>query len=447
VTPWLNRVFRLRPGEGGLVFILGMMLLTNSMATQISGVIAISGFLSEGGVNQFLIVLLIDMAFILVVTSFQSLIVDRFDRISLVRWTCLTFGMLFIVLRLMFAFQLPGWLNYSILYLLAEQQWLFFPLIFWTLAGDVFDTAQAKRLFPVMNSLGFAGKIFGLLIAAGAAAFFSSRKIGTEELLTLNALFYLMIYSISAPQLSKIKLRPMAIAKDETILKTLTEGWSFVKDVPAFRFLTIAIIALSSSDIIIEFRFLVVSNETIVDANEYQAFYSLFRLVTSIIAFAIAGFVTSRVIEKIGLKHTFFILPGVMLLSALWMILQPNLNGAIGAFGLMWIIKDTIDESARKSFQSLVPDERRGRVSVFMDSYLLAIGTIIGCLMTGLIVIMGTLTGRDTFYINYLGYVAAASLIAFWAIYNMRKVYDSSMFNWRLKRRQRAASLLDKLEF
>jgi hypothetical protein len=40
-----------------------------------------------------------------------------------------------------------------------------------------------------------------------------------------------------------------------------------------------------------------------------------------------------------------------------------------------------------------------------------------------------------------------ASMFALWAIYRMRRVYDSSMFNWRLKRRQRAASVLDKLEF
>jgi hypothetical protein len=29
----------------------------------------------------------------------------------------------------------------------------------------------------------------------------------------------------------------------------------------------------------------------------------------------------------------------------------------------------------------------------------------------------------------------------------MRKVYDKSLFNWRLKRRQRRSSVLDSLDF
>ncbi|MDX1994071.1 MAG: hypothetical protein SF029_16920 [bacterium] len=447
MTALLTRLFRLRPEEAGTVLIMGALLLTNAMATQISGVIAISGFLSEGGVNQFLLVLLIDMVVILVVTSFQSLIVDRFERVVLVRWTCLILGLVFVLLRLMFAFQLPGVLNYSLLYLVAEQQWLFFPLIFWTLAGDVFDASQAKRLFPVINSLGFVGKILGLLVAAGAAAYFSTRGLGTEELLTLNAFFYLVIYAISTPSLGQLKVRQFTPSKDESVMKTLTEGWSFVKEVPAFRFLTFAILAMSSSDIIIEFRFLVVSDAALPSANEYQTFYSLFRLGTSIVAFAIAGLVTSRLIERFTLKNSFFVLPMVMLLSAVWMIVQTGLPSAVGAFAVMWIVKDTIDESSRKAFQALVPDERRGRVSVFMDSYLLATGTIIGCVVTGIIVILGNATGSEGFFRQYLLYVAAASVFACWAIVNMRKVYDSSMFNWRLKRRQRAASVLDKLEF
>jgi len=40
-----------------------------------------------------------------------------------------------------------------------------------------------------------------------------------------------------------------------------------------------------------------------------------------------------------------------------------------------------------------------------------------------------------------------AALFAIWAILKMRSVYESSLFNWRLKRRQRRTSVLDKLDF
>jgi hypothetical protein len=108
-----------------------------------------------------------------------------------------------------------------------------------------------------------------------------------------------------------------------------------------------------------------------------------------------------------------------------------------------------VDDSSRKSFEALVPEERRGRVSTFMDSYLPSIGTIIACVVTGIIVLIGIGTGLDL----SLVYIAVAILgagVAIWSVAMMRKHYDSSLLNWRLKRRQRSgmsADLLDKLTF
>jgi hypothetical protein len=109
----------------------------------------------------------------------------------------------------------------------------------------------------------------------------------------------------------------------------------------------------------------------------------------------------------------------------------------------------TVDESSHKAFQALVPEERRGRVSIFMDSYLYCIGVIIGCLFTGAIVLIGVLSGFENYFYLYLGLAVLASSIAIWAVYKMRGVYDISLFNWRLKRRQRRGltGVMDKLEF
>jgi hypothetical protein len=48
-------------------------------------------------------------------------------------------------------------------------------------------------------------------------------------------------------------------------------------------------------------------------------------------------------------------------------------------------------------------------------------------------------------YIYLLVSVIAAG-VALWATYRMWKVYDSSMLNWRLKRRQRGKSVLDNID-
>ena len=85
--------------------------------------------------------------------------------------------------------------------------------------------------------------------------------------------------------------------------------------------------------------------------------------------------------------------------------------------------------------------------SLFMDSYVPAVGTIVACGVTGLIIFIGRWLGIDANFYIYLAAAALAALVAGWSIYRMQNVYDSSMLNWRLKRRERRASVLDKLNF
>ena len=82
----VGRFFRLRPGEYRLVSVMGLLLFTNSLALEISDVVAISGFLQNVGVPELLIVYIVDMLLIILTAGLQSLIVDRFQRVSLLRW-------------------------------------------------------------------------------------------------------------------------------------------------------------------------------------------------------------------------------------------------------------------------------------------------------------------------------------------------------------------------
>src|SRR5574341_592452 len=163
-----SRVFRLQPGEGGIFLALGVLLFINAMAVEVSGVVAVSGFLSTVNVNLFLLVWAIDMLLLILAVGLQSLIVDRFDRVRIIGATVFLFALASVILRIMFTIGVADEVNYTLLYLLSEQQLIFFPLIFWILATDVFSMAQATRLFPVVAAFGFLGQIAGLAISAAA---------------------------------------------------------------------------------------------------------------------------------------------------------------------------------------------------------------------------------------------------------------------------------------
>ena len=67
-------------------------------------------------------------------------------------------------------------------------------------------------------------------------------------------------------------------------------------------------------------------------------------------------------------------------------------------------------------------------------------------MILGIIVLIGI--PRGSYYPEvYLGLAAVAAVVAVWLVIQMRKFYDSSLWNWRLKRRQRRADVLDKLDF
>lgn len=431
------------------MFLLVFILMGNSAALAVSNVVSVSGFLSEVGVNELLIVWIVDMLLVGLATGLQSLVVDRFQRVNFLKWMSFVFALVYVVLRMMFVFGVPGWINYSILFLLTEQQWLFFPLIFWILANDIFELSQAKRLFPVIASGSFFGQIVGLGIAAVAPDVLNRMSISSAELLSMNVLIYLILYVLISEGLRHVRIvqRPR---QPENVREALTEGWGFVREVPSFRFLMLAMILVSVAFTIVEFHFLaVISTDTsFSDADSFQTFYSLYNLGVTLLAIGIQTLLSSRIINGLGLKNVFMIFPLILLGGLAWILLFPiSLISVIAGLAVPRLSKSTIDEPARKSFQALVPAERRGRVSMFMDSYLFAFGAIIGSLILGAIILLEDQLGSLDKYYVYLGIAAAATIVAIWFTYRIRGVYDASLLNWRLKRRQRASGVLDKLEF
>lgn len=432
----LSRIFRIDPEDLGIVFGLGIFILANSIAQQISEIVSISGFLDSGGVNRIPIVWLIVMTLIILATGAQSLVVDRFERLKFMRWMVFGLAIIYAILRLMFVVNVPDWLIYGLLNILAELQWLFFALIFWILASDMFNLAQAKKLFPLIAGWGFVGDLIGIGISAVAPNLFTQLNLPLEELLSLNAVIYVFLFVLTLTWLNKYKIRKTR-QKPETMRETLTEGWDFIREIPAFRYLTVAIVAINIAMTATEFRFLVVSDSYFTTLESYQRFFSFYRLGLTMASFLMLTFISSALINKVELKNAFFFMPAALILGLTWILSIPGIISAVSGMLIPKFSQKTVDEPVRKTFQSLVPEERRGRVSLFLDSYMFAGGTMVGSALILTVITLGALWNSANSHIIYLSMGLLAALIATWAIYKMRVEYDSSMLNWRLKRRQR----------
>ncbi|HNT54280.1 MAG TPA: Npt1/Npt2 family nucleotide transporter [Anaerolineaceae bacterium] len=441
-----NRVFRLHPGEFPLILILGLVLLVNSLTMQLGGIVAVSGFLNTGGINSILIVYLVDYALIFLSGGFQSLIVDRFDRTKLVKAMALLFALVYLVLRLLFLWGAPDWLNYAITFVFAEQQFVFFPLVFWVLANDLYSMEQSKRLFPLISSLSFVGELIGIGLAIAAPAIMLAINVSIEEVLTLNALLYLGAWLALHFGLRNMKPR-ITVRQKQTLRETLVEGWDFVRNVDSFRYLMYVVVALAACWLMLEFRFLAITNQAYPDQFSYQRFFSIFRLALALGGFAMQVLFTGRLLAAMDLRRAFFVLPVAALVAAVLMMVAPGAVPVIAGIGIYMLARLTVHDSAMKSLESLIPEERRGRASTFIDGYLPAVGVIGGVLLTGAIVLIGHWMKTDLNWL-YLIMAALAAMLSILWIYKMQKVYDNSLLNWRLKRRRTTATnVMDKLDF
>jgi len=439
-------LFGVERSERGWVLAFGAVLLGNSLATQVSGIVAVSGFLNQVGVAQLIVVWAIDYALIMFLSGLESLVVDRFDRRQLIGWVSLGFGLLFVVLRLIFAFNAPSWLSYSLLYLVADQQWLFFPLVFWLLAEDTCHERQAERLFPFMSSLGFIGKIVGIALAAITPVLLPSFGVSAVDILDVNAVIYVFMYLVVRTRLTRLPAHSQNV-RHEDLRDRLLDGWQFVRKVPAFRYLAVSILAMVACDIMLEFRFYAVSDTVFSTTSSYQEFYSAYRLLFALAGFAVEGFLARPVIFKLGLKNTFLILPISALAGGVWMLIAPGLASALGGMVLQKLPQSTIDETARKDLETLVPPDRRGRVSILMDSYLFAAGSLIGCLLLGVVVVCEIELHLPWLFYVYLAAAVVAASCSLTFILRMRKSYEASLLSGWMARRKRASSVLDRLSF
>jgi ATP:ADP antiporter, AAA family len=439
----LSEIFRFKPGETGLVFVLGSILFINYTAMGITKVISVSGFLGQVKDQYILLVWAVDMVLLILATGVQSLVIDRFNRVKLMLVVLLIFAALYALLPLSFFFKsFPLSIAYTLIYLLNDQQWRFFPVVFWILVNDIFDPAAGRRLLPLIGNFAFLGTIVGL----GVAGLDTNVHFGPVKLLYLNSIIFLAGFVFCFLGLRKLHIVSSSRSA-VSIRQTFVEGWDFIKTVPAFAYQALGMLAAGAVMTILLYATL--SDAHVDLGNGFQAFYANYNLliaIGSIIIQSLAG----RVIEKLSLKNSFLIQPFVMLVATVASFFVPGYLSSSSAQGVARITYDTIDSSNRKAFQALVPNEKRGRVSMFIDSYLPSLGTIIGSLITFGIIAFGLGLGQ-TRGLNsriYFGLGILLALVAIWAAFRGRKKYDQSLLNWQLKRRTRDSSgVLDKLDF
>ena len=442
-------LLNIRPEEANLAISLWILIAVNTLVLELADVVATAGFISNLGVDSIPWLWILTTLITMFAAGGSLVVIDRYSRLQLVTWLLVGLAFLYLLLEFLFGFNVPSWLTYPALYLLADQQFMIMPLAFWTLANDVFAVTESKRVFPFIAS----GAVIGGLVGNGAAAWVTyvaeTYSFGLPQIFTAIAVILMLCAVFLQLVFRNAPLRTRQSREEHASLReTINIGLDYFLNIPVFKAVGLLMLFAGLMLTINEFNFLAVINNSVSSDLEFQRFLGYYKTIQTIGLLVVQWAVTSRVLAKIQLKNAFLVLPVAMSTAGALALAVPALLGAATSRFIARTVFTAWDDPARKSLQGLVPDERRGRISAFMDSYFITTATVAGCVV--LIILhtlqsFGIITEQLATWI-YLSVATLSGVAAVFVSIYLRKVYDTSMLNYRLARSKRK-SVLDGIEF
>jgi ATP/ADP translocase/HEAT repeat protein len=301
-------------------------------------------------------------------------IADRFrrDRLILSTLAITIAGML--VCRLLLTTG-QSWV-YVVLYNFVEVFGTFLILQFWTFAGDMFSSREAKRLFPLIGAGGLLASI-----ACGVSISALVKVIGTPNLLWLQMAGMLWCGAIvwRLGHMEKARLRDNIVQakragarhKARFQVKHQVENVFQSKHLKIIAAMTVATFITVP---LIDYQFKVLAKDAFtmnghVDTDALASFMGLFSALTGIIAaFMQLGF-TGRILERFGVVVSLLMLP-VTLLAGMGAMILGVANAfycAVFTKGAENAFRYSIYDATMQVIYTPVPAHVRGRAKTFID--------------------------------------------------------------------------------
>jgi AAA family ATP:ADP antiporter len=327
MLPRLRRFFDIRPGEGLPVLATFLYIAVVVAAFLLAKPIRNGLFLGQYGpyalVYAYAVVPIVLALFVPAYTR----VVARFGGRTVTVGTLVFFSLN--VLLFWYAFRYHRfWLLPGVFYVWVNCFGIIAPVQAWMFANSLFDTRQAKRLFPIVGS----GASFGA-IAGGVLARFLVEPVGG----TVNMLLVLAVLIFAASGIylvAMLRIRHPAHLKAgrpprRPLLAALTQmrGSAYLRLITALVFL----ITIATQWTDFQLR-LIADREYGGDEDALTQFFGTFNFTFAAVSFAVQLFVTASALRRFGVAVTILVLPlslglgsGLILLAPVfWTVLLTN---------------------------------------------------------------------------------------------------------------------------
>ncbi len=348
-----------------------------------------------------------------VLTLAYSAGLGRFERRRFFQALILTLIVLLVMERL--ALIRPFHILYPILWLTVSGMGMILGTFTWNLAGEVSDTRQAKRLFPLFASSGILGSVLGNFVTGLIA-----KHLGTDNLLIFSAGLLGAGYFLTRV-ITRKYLRPAkSDRKAESLIADLRSGYDFVRSSPLMMLVALASVLFSILFFAVAFPFNKVITSSFPDEASVAGFLGLFSGITTAVTFLVSLFVANRIYARLGIVNSILLMPLTYVFGFLVFSTQYSLAGGVIARFSQLVILSGVAGTAWNALFNVVPSQKRGQVLAFENG----VPSQIGVALSGVLLILGqrVLTTSQILLMGMLFTVVCGLLV-----WRMRGAYGEAL--------------------
>ena len=411
---------------------MAVALVAIFFAGFITEVVAASEMISLAGTGVLLIMYPLGGLGLIMLGLLQFRLVDGAARLRVIRYASLTYALLFgVALSCLIGGVVPI-IATGVIWILADQLNDLMPLLIWSLAGDEFNVAEGRKIFGWLVAWTYLGQLSGLAVALVTPVLFSNFNIKLTNLLLIVPVVCVVI-GLWLPRAMRGRSSAGEATRREGYGDSLKSAAEFINGVPVWRSLVAAstLTFIAGSTVILGYS---VGVGEIVgrDAATLQMIFAATWLGALSTCWAIQHFLAERIAEKWDVQGTLFILPVATIAAAVVLTLGLGISSLalLVAAIVMWRLpRWSLDENARRGALSLVPDERRTRVSFIVNLMPVAVGLV----MSAPVMIIGITLNR-----LWISGIVAAIIGVAGAFFSWKVVkgWEDSLTNWRLRRKK-----------
>ena len=252
---------------------------------------------------------------------------------------------------------------YPSLWLGMYLYWTLQFLVAWGLASMVFDTRQAKRLFPLLAAAGILGTTI-----CGFATKPLVDAVGAENLIIGWALAFFAATFVIRLALQDVQEAPLRSRWNQpSLVQDVQSGYKFVRKSELMRWVSAGALLMGTLFFFVVFPFSKGVTQEFPDEDAIAGFIGVFEGLTTAVAFVTSLFLANRIYARIGFMGALLIFPVIYLLGFGATALYPAFAtiAALRFLQLVWRLG--IADTAYQAVFNVVPGERREQTRAFID--------------------------------------------------------------------------------